>query len=132
MNRFPHRIMAAVVVSASLAFCACITTPVALAPSSTPIDPAKMGKNLGSVRGMHRTGSVFGVWMVGRPDINRAIDNALAQKPGAGALINVRCYSETWYFFFFSLDRVIIEGDAVELGKDKDQDKDPKKDAKKR
>ena len=54
--------------------------------------------------------------MIGRPDISMAIQNALQVK-GGDALINVTCYEETAWFFFVSMHKVIVEGEAVTFDK---------------
>ncbi|MBP7734784.1 MAG: hypothetical protein KA369_02300 [Spirochaetes bacterium] len=102
---------------------ACITSPVTLTSSSTPVHDKKINMNYGPVQGSHRVWSVFGLWMVGRPDIDLAIQDALKQK-GGDALINVSCYQKTSWFFFVSMHKVVVEGEAVSFDKgapDKDK-----------
>ena len=55
----------------------CITTPVTVTSSTTPMHDKKVSSNYGRVQGAHRAWSVFGLWMVGRPDIDIAIQEAL-------------------------------------------------------
>lgn len=91
---------------------ACITTPVSVTSSTTPVHDKKVTVNYGPVQGSHRAWSVFGLWMIGRPDIDKAIQNAL-QKKGGDALINVTCYEKTAWFLFVSMHTVVVEGEAV-------------------
>lgn len=95
---------------------ACITTPIGVTSSSTPVHDKKIVMNFGPVRGSDRVWSVFGLWMIGRPDIDRAIQDALKQK-GGDALINVTCYEKTSWFFFVSSHTVMVEGEAVSFEK---------------
>jgi hypothetical protein len=90
----------------------CITTPVTVTSSTTPMQDKKITMNYGPVQGTNRTWSLFGLWMIGRPDIDKAIQDALKKK-GGEALINVTCYEKTAWYFFFSLHYVVIEGEAV-------------------
>jgi hypothetical protein len=96
---------------------ACITTPVSVTSSTTPVHDKKVAVNYGPVRGSHRAWSVFGLWMIGRPDIDKAIQNAIQQK-GGDALINVTCYEKTAWFFFVSMHTVVVEGEAVSFNKE--------------
>jgi len=95
----------------------CITTPVGLTSSSTPVQEKKIVENYGPVQGSDRVWSVFGLWMIGRPDIDRAIQDALKQK-GGDALINVTCYEKTAWFFFVSSHTVIVQGEAIRFEKE--------------
>ena len=91
-------------------FAGCVT-PMGMTSSTSPLKAEKM-ENLGLVEGRAMTGSVFGVWSVGKPDIDLAIKRALRKKK-ADVLINVRWYEQTYYFILFSLHEVIVTGDAV-------------------
>jgi hypothetical protein len=93
---------------------ACITTPLSITSSTTPLQDKKTVMNYGPVQGSHKAWSVFGLWMIGRPDIDKAIQEALKQK-GGDALINVTCYEKTIWFFFASSHTVVVEGEAVSL-----------------
>ncbi len=95
---------------------ACITSPVTMTSSTTPVHDKKIIMNYGPVQGSHRVWSVFGLWMVGRPDIDLAIQDALKKK-GGDALINVSCYEKTSWFFFVSMHKVVVEGEAVSFDK---------------
>lgn len=108
---------------------ACLTSPVTLTSSTTPVHDKKIIMNYGPVQGSHRVWSVFGLWMVGRPDIDKAIQDALKIK-GGDALINVSCYQKTSWFFFVSMHKVVVEGEAVSFDKgatDREKGKQVKK-----
>lgn len=108
---------------------ACITSPIAITSSTTPVYDKKIIMNYGPVQGSHRAWSAFGLWMVGRPDIDLAIKDALKQK-GGDALINVSCYEKTAWFFFVSMHKVVVEGEAISFEKgypDADKGKQTKK-----
>jgi hypothetical protein len=100
-------------ITAVLSF-SCITTPISMTQSSTYIGDRIVAQNLGKTQGYHMVWSLFGLFMFGRPDIDMAIASAL-QKKGGDTIINVKCYEETDWFFFFSLNKVIVEGEAVTL-----------------
>ena len=112
----------------SVVFSSCITVPITVTSSTTPLHDKKIGENLGKTKGSDLTGSVFCLWMVRRPDIDKAIERALKKK-GGDALINVTCYEESMYFILFSLTKVIVEGEAVKFAKetDKSEEKNGKK-----
>jgi hypothetical protein len=97
-------------IALSVILTGCVT-PMGMTSSSSPLKTEKM-ENLGTVEGRAMTGSVLGVWSVGKPDIDLAIKRALRKKR-ADVLINVRWYEQTYYFILFSLHEVIVTGDAV-------------------
>jgi len=97
----------------------CATTPVSVTASNTPLHDKIIAENLGKVEGKtdlltFQGFSILGVWMLGKPDIQEALDNALAQKK-ADALINIKCYETYYYFLFGSITQVVIEGEAVKF-----------------
>ena len=94
----------------------CITTPVTVTSSTTPMQDKKITMNYGPVQGMNRTWSLFGLWMIGRPDIDKAIQDALKKK-GGDTLINVTCYEKTAWYFLFSFHWVVVEGEAISFEK---------------
>ena len=103
----------AIVALCAIALCAsCITAPVCITSSTTPIINKTITENLGRVSGLHRTWALLGAWMFRRPDMDEAIRDALSAK-GGDALINVRCYQTTTWYLFFSIISVTVEGDAV-------------------
>lgn len=112
MNFILYIMIAAAVLSQT----GCMTSPVTVTASTTPVHDKKITMNYGPVQGYHRVWSVFGLWMVGRPDIDLAIQDALKKK-GGDALINVSCYEKTSWFFFVSEHRVVVEGEAVSFDK---------------
>ncbi len=109
---------------ASLVFSGCKTTPVAVTSSTTPLHDKKIVENFGAVKGSHRAWSVFGLWMIGRPDTDRAIRKAL-DVHGGDALINVTCYEKMTWYFFVSSHEVVVEGEAVAFQKEAPVDIEP-------
>ncbi len=103
---------AAMLLFAALAVSGCKTTPITATASTTPLHDKTIEVNHGRVRGSHRAWSVFGLWMVGRPDTDKAIQKAL-EAHGADALINVTCYERVAWYFFVSSHDVVVEGEAV-------------------
>ncbi len=109
-----HASVAAVILSGS----SCITAPVCLTPSTTHIQEKTALQKLGQTDGSSSAWSVLGLWMIGRPDIAGAIDEAVRKKD-ADALVGVRCYETYRWYLFFSTTTVRVEGEAVKfsLGK---------------
>lgn len=105
-------IIASIILIIAVSSISCITFPVGITSSTAPLSEKAAVQNLGKVRGTHTTWALFGLLMIGRPDIDMAISDALKQK-GGEALINVRCYEEISWFLLFSLNRVIVEGEAI-------------------
>lgn len=96
----------------------CITTPVGITSSVSPVHDKKIEKNLGKTQGSDSAFSVLNLWMIGRPDINDAIKEAV-QKKGGDTLINVRTYEKFTSYLLFSTTTVIVEGEAVKLSGDR-------------
>lgn len=92
----------------------CVTTPVGIVPSNIPLNDKKVSENLGRVKSSDTAVSILGIWMVGRPDFDKAIKESIALKNG-DALINISIYETYTYFILFSLTKVSVEGDAVKL-----------------
>ncbi len=90
----------------------CVTTPVCITSSNTPMVGKTVKENLGTTRGSDSAISILGLWMLGRPDTGAAIDEAIKEK-NADAIINLQCYQKRSYYVLFSLTTVIVEGDAV-------------------
>jgi hypothetical protein len=111
----------AIIISFFIVFMlACATTPVSITSSNTPFNDKRILENLGKVEGeSNYCFAVFGLWMIGKPDIQAAIDDAITKKK-ADALINIKCYEYWRYVFFVSFTKVIVEGEAVKLQKQSD------------
>ncbi len=98
----------------------CITTsPVCLTSSNTPLNNKSIIENFGRVEGKSdffsfQGSSILGLYMIGKPDIQQAIDNALAVH-NADALINIKCYENNYWFIIWGKTTVTIEGEAVKL-----------------
>ena len=111
---YMNKLIIAVFAASLLLFAGCSTMPVGIAPSITPLNEKTISANLGQAVGKDSAYSVFGLFMIGRPDIQTAVNNAL-NSSGGDTLINVHCY-ETWYYFLlFSVNTVAVHGDAVKL-----------------
>jgi hypothetical protein len=93
---------------------ACITSPIAITPSNTPLQGVQVTENLGKTEGSDTAYSILGIFMIGRPDIETALTNAVKAKNG-DALINVRCYETFSYFILFSMNTVKVEGEAIKF-----------------
>jgi hypothetical protein len=93
---------------------ACSTSPICVTSSVTPLQGKIVAENLGKTEGTDTAFSILGLYMIGRPDLDLAIKDALAKK-NADTLINVSCY-ETWgYFLLGSFTTVRVEGEAVKF-----------------
>jgi hypothetical protein len=93
-----------------LAATRCITTPICVTSSTVPIPYKTTVQRLGKAQGSNTAWSVLGLWMVGRPDLEAAIDEAVRSR-GGDALVNVKCY-ERWGFLFTTVQ---VEGEAVKF-----------------
>ena len=102
-------IISALSLAAMLSGC---VSPIGLTSSITPLQCKIIEENLGASEGSHGSISVLGLYSIGRPDIDIAIDNAVKKK-GGDALINVRLYESTSYFILFSYTKVIVKGDVI-------------------
>jgi len=93
---------------------ACSTTPVCVTSSVTPMEGKVITENLGKTEGSDTAFSILGLFMIGRPELDLAIKEAVSKK-GGDTLINVSCY-ETWgYFLLGSVNTVRVEGEAVKF-----------------
>ena len=97
---------------------ACSTVPIASTSSATPIAGKTISENLGKVRGTDSAWSILMLYMIGRPDIDAAMKQALASK-GGDALTNVRMYRQWTGFLLVDRTTVIVEGDAVRFAPEK-------------
>lgn len=110
---------------AAIMFSSCVTYPVSMSPSSTPVHDKIIGENLGKTEGSDAVYSVLGLWMIGRPDIDSAVKSALAKKNGE-ALINVRVYETTVWYVLFTRTIVRVEGEAVTFRRTGEKDEKKK------
>jgi hypothetical protein len=98
----------------SLIFISCSTAPICIAPSNMPLQDKSVSENLGKTAGKDSAYSILGLYMIGHPDIEAAMKEAIEAKKG-DALINIRCYETSGYFFFFSVNTVRVEGEAIKF-----------------
>lgn len=107
------KIISLFVIPFALLFGSCVT-PIGMTSSSTPIHGKKIVKNLGRAEGNSGTFSVLSLFSIGRPDIDKAIEEAVKSKGGDG-LINVRMYEKTYFFLVVTYTEVIVSGDVVKF-----------------
>lgn len=119
------RLFIAAAISAALFFTSCITAPVCVTSSVTPMNGKVVSENLGKTEGTDTAFSVLGLYMIGRPDLDLAIKEAVSSK-NADTLINVSCYERYMWFLIFSATTVKVEGEAVRLVRS-DAENDQKK-----
>lgn len=100
-----------------LSIAGCSTSPVCVTSSVTPMSGKTVSENMGRCEGSDTAWSFLGLFMIGRPDLDVAIKDALARS-GGDTLVNVRCYETSRYFFLFSLTTVTVEGEAVKFSPD--------------
>lgn len=119
-------IISSAIITVILITVSCITTPVCVTSSITPLQGKIITENLGKTEGSHDAIAILGLFMVGKPELDLAIKQAVQAK-GGDTLINVRCY-ETWsWFILFSSTTVTVQGEAVKLGSDESEIKDRQK-----
>lgn len=109
-------ITASALVVLSILFSSCVT-PGGITASSTPLHNKKYEVVGGSKGKSNYSWSLFGVWTFGKPDVGKAVDNAVKKKDG-DAMVNVKWYEKTYYFILFSLHRVYVEGDVVKFSEE--------------
>ena len=95
-------------------FSSCITSTICQTPSLSPMQNKTISEDLGQTFGSDWAVSVLGIYMIGRPDIDLAIEQAKSSK-NADTLVDVSCYESYAYFILFSISIVRIEGKAVRL-----------------
>ena len=117
------------ILAAVLMFNRCSTVPVCVTSSITPMQGKSISENLGKTEGTDTAFSILGLYMIGRPDLDASIKNALSVR-GGDTLINVNCY-ETWaWFLLFSTTTVKVEGEAVKFAAPEIDMKEKKRDKK--
>lgn len=113
-----------ILIAACMSLSACVTTPMGITSSATPLQGKVIAENLGHSEGRDSTVAILGLWTIGSPDIDSAIQSAVTAKAG-DTLINVRYYKRTSYFILFSITRFTVEGDVIKFKTD-DQTKKKK------
>ncbi len=96
----------------AISFLTGCVTPMGMTASSTPLHNRVVVENLGQAEGSDWSWSLLGLWSMGRPDIDKAINQAIESKNG-DALINVRWYEKQYYFVLFSVTKVIVTGQVI-------------------
>lgn len=105
---------AAVALISALLFTACTSTPVPRLESTVPIGETTKYENLGWSSGSSSTWSFLGLWMRGRPDVDKAFAEAIGKKKG-DAMIDVTCRERTYWFVLFSVTTVRVQGEVVKF-----------------
>ena len=108
------RIICLTIMATALVSMSCSTLPLCSTSSVIPMEGKTVTENLGKTKGSSMAVSVLGLFMVGYPDMQKAIDEAISLK-GGDTLINVRCYEDYRYYFLFATTEFIIYGDAVKI-----------------
>ncbi len=101
-------------IAALLSAVSCSTVPVCSTSSVSPMEGRSVTENLGRTKGSSTAVSILGLFMIGGPDMQMAIDEAVTSKK-ADTLINVRCYENYRYYFLFSTTEFVVYGDAVKV-----------------
>jgi hypothetical protein len=109
-----NKLIAAIVSSAFIFTAACSTTPVCVTSSLTPLEGKKITENLGEFEGRDSAISVLSLFMIGRPDTQAAINEAL-NVSGGDTLVNVRCYLIRHCYVLFATTTVMVQGNAVKV-----------------
>ena len=116
-NIVTEKIIPGVFLAITLMVSSCLTTPVGMTTSSTPLENKTITQNLGKAQGSSGAFDILMLFSVDRPDIDEAINEAVRSKRG-DALINVRIYQEVGYYLLFSYTTVIVTGEVVKFGEE--------------
>lgn len=114
MHTRKNVVFVALAVTAVLLCSSCASTPVPMLRSTVPIGEKQKFVNLGSSHGSATTWSFLGLWMKGRPDVDKAFRKAI-EKKGGDAMIDVRCRETTLWFILASFTRVTVHGQVVKF-----------------
>lgn len=108
---------AAILSLALLLLTGCMTTPVSIAPSTTPITSNDLVTEIGPASGSSWGGFVFPFFLIGGGHmIQPALDRAL-KKTGADALVDVKVETHSYFFLLVTLHRTEVYGTAVKITK---------------
>ncbi len=81
-------------------------------PSSGPLKSVSY-KSLGKAKGMASSFNLFHLFTITeKADIDYAINEAIGKKQG-DALINIRYYKDTDFWFVGTVDKIIVEGEVI-------------------
>ena len=104
------------VMSATVFLAACVTVPVALAPSNTYIGPNDVVTEIGPASGSAWGGTILGLPTGEIHQMEGAIKRALSSS-GGDALIGVTVDFKTYNFFVATLMQTNVRGTAVKIKK---------------
>ena len=113
MNTRHHKYLLLLPVLAFL--CGCQVFPMAIAPSTTPLEPGKYTE-LGRARGDSTGYYVFFIPVSSRSTLESAIEEAL-ETTHADALINVTADVKMTYLILFNFITTTVYGDAVKVNR---------------
>lgn len=100
-------------VAAACALTACSHISGGASPSTMPLGPGSYNE-LGPVRGTDCVYSLFGVIPLSTGnETKKAISNAIAEKPGATALVKVSADTYSQFFILFGRTCTQVDGVAV-------------------
>jgi hypothetical protein len=71
---------------------------------------------MGPSTGSHMGYSLFGLWMIDNPDIEKAVNRAIDKKQG-DAMINVNWNETTSWFIIISTHTVEVNGEVIKFEK---------------
>lgn len=92
----------------------CLSTPLALVPSTDPIEQGKYSVLGSEVSGTDTQVSfLFLTFGAHGSGIRRAINDALSQAPGSDALVRVAMEDESFWFIIFNFSKVRVTGTPV-------------------
>ena len=103
-----------------LSLVSCMTTTVSSLETFTPLEGKIITERLGETEGKDSVYSIFLLQnllfynMFGKMDMQKAIREAIDKK-NADTLVDVHCYTKTYYFLFFSKTNFIVKGNAVKI-----------------
>ena len=104
----------------SLTLVSCITTTISSIETFTPLEGKVITEQLGRTTGEDSVYSIFLLQnlifynRIGQIDMQKAMREAIDKKD-ADTIVNVHCYTKTYYFLLFSKTYFIVEGDAVKI-----------------
>ncbi len=90
----------------------CAHIPAGLTPSTTPVNPDNITV-LGHATGEVSYFSLLGIIPFGKPDYDKAIQNALSKFEGGKAMINVRSTFTYTFVVVGFINKLKVQGDVI-------------------
>jgi len=97
-----------------------MTTKISSIETFTPLEGKVIVEQLGETEGKDSVYSIFLLQnlflynMFGKIDMQKAIREAIDKK-NADTIVDVNCYTKTYYFLLFSKTDFIVKGNAVKI-----------------